>query len=159
MERNVVIAFMFCLAMAFSGCTRVSDKVVGDFTYTFPAEKWMRFNEEAGDVVANYIVHEFEVADTASAYTITLDFRYTPRISEMSIPIVFSVFSPDGEESHVRTTLLITDKNKGVVSKVIYPVKYFKTPGTYKIQFFQKTTKMLIDGAVSTNVKVKVTGK
>jgi len=159
MERNVVIAFMFCLAMAFVGCTEVQDKVVGDFTYTFPAEKWMRFNETAGDVVSNYIVHEFDIEDTAAAYTITLDFRYTPRISETSIPIVFSVFSQDGEESHVRTTLTITDINKGSVSKVIYPVKYFKTQGTYKIQFFQKTTKMLIDGAVSTNVKIKVTGK
>ena len=159
MERNVVIAFMFCLAMAFSGCTGVQDKVVGDFTYTFPAEKWMRFNETAGDVVSNYIVHEFDIEDTAAAYTITLDFRYTPQVSETEIPIVFSVFSPDGEESHVRTTLTITDKNKGFVSKVVYPVKYFKTQGTYKIQFFQKTTKMLIDGAVSTNVKVKMTGK
>ena len=64
MKRKIVIALMFCLALVFVGCTNVEDEIVGDFTYTFPAEKWMRFNEASGDVVANYIVHEFEVADT-----------------------------------------------------------------------------------------------
>lgn len=152
------IALLFCLVLV-SGCKQSGDDVVGDFKHVFPAEKWLRFNDNGNDIESNYIIHEVDIEDTAAVYTITLDFRYTPRISENNIPLVFSVISPDGEESHVRPTLLINDKNRGLVSKVVYPVKYFKVPGTYKIRFFQKTTKMVIDGAVSTNVKVKKTGK
>ncbi len=150
---------LICSIAIISGCKQSGDEVVGDFTHEFPAEKWLRFNESAGDVESNYIIHEVDIEDTAAVYTISFDFRYTPRISETNIPLVFSVISPDGEESHVRPTLLINDKNRGLVSKVVYPVKYFKVPGTYKIRFFQKTTKMAIDGAVSTNVKVTKTGK
>lgn len=159
MKKIINIGFIFCLALLFTGCVGTGEEIVGSYTHEFPNGKWLRFSENGDDVEAYYIVHDVEIKDTAAAYTITLDFTYTPRLSEMNIPIVFSVISPDGEESHVRPTLLITDVNRGLISKVIYPVKYFKTPGIYKIQFFQKTTKVVIDGAVSTKVKVVKSGK
>ncbi|MCQ2285685.1 MAG: hypothetical protein MJZ76_02280 [Bacteroidales bacterium] len=155
MKNILTVTTTLFLSLILICCSSKND-VIAEFTDTFPNNQWARMDEniETGEVTTHFITHEFEVKDTSVAYTITMDFTYNQQLNETEIPLVFSVYSPAGEESHIHPLIKITNPNANHVSLPIYKMKYFNTQGLYKIQYNKKTSKFYIEGAESTHIKI-----
>lgn len=148
--------FLSLLVLLMTNCGRKENNVVAELTTDFPAEIWDRLktNDATGEVTSNFVSQKVDIQDTASDYEISLELRYSPNISEIQIPVVFSTFSPDGEEFHVHRAFSIRNLDKGNVKEVIYPKKHFNMPGVYTFQFFQKTSRFSLEGAKSVTLRV-----
>ena len=142
---NFKIITLLILSILIVSCNGNQQNILAEKKTIFKENKWNRFH---------YITHEIDIQDTISPFQIELEIDYLPSLSAKDIPVIFSIISPDGAESHIRTNLDLSKSTETPFSSIIHPQKYFNQSGKYSYRFFQKTSQYDIECFKSVTMKI-----
>ena len=131
------------------------EKTILEHKHVFPEQKWNRFQE---------FKHEVEIKNTDIMYGISLEVVCTPDIETDNIPIVFSIYSPEGGEAHTLSTIYLKERmsftgdetptGDRIILHTIYPARSFTEEGTYTLKFYQKVPKYDLIGVKSGTIRM-----
>lgn len=152
---TLFVLLISCLTLCNCGHSN-KEKIILESKRTFTEAKWNRFKQ---------FINEVEITDTSANYAIILEAVVTPDIVTDNIPIVFSIYSPDGGESHTRSTIYLnpqTEFNNAeipagdrVIQHKVYASRSFYASGKYKFKYYQKYPKYDLEGIKSITLRIK----
>lgn len=153
------ILLFACITLCNCGSSH-REKVILESKRTFTEAKWNRFKE---------FINEVEIKDTTANYAIILEAVVTPDIVTDNIPIVFSIYSPDGGESHTLSTIYLNNQTEfnnedapasdRVILHNVYASKTFNASGKYRFKYYQKYPKYDLEGIKSITLRIKTVPK
>lgn len=151
---TIIILLLASLLLVNCGSSR-NEKTIMEHKHVFPENKWNRFQE---------FKHEVEITDTETMYGISLEVVCTPNIKTDNIPVVFSIYSPEGGESHTLSTIYLNQNSSFVSDKeskedrillhTVYSARNFNEQGTYRLKFYQKVPKYDLEGVKSVTIRM-----
>lgn len=112
--------------------------------------------------------YEVEIEGSEDPYEVILTLELSDRLSVDRLPFTFSIYAPDGSESHKPTVIVFnvpedpsTEHLSGpkTVVKTIYDYKFFNKSGTYKLRLLQKSGKYDLYNVKSMKITAKKTQK
>lgn len=150
------IVILLLVSVLLCGCGGShKEKTILEHKHVFPEQKWNRFQE---------FKHTVDIKNTEIMYGIELEVVCTPDIQTNNIPIVFSIYSPEGGEAHTLSTIYLNDRSSfsgdeategdRVILHTIYAARNFNEEGTYTLKFYQKVPKYDLIGVKSVKIRM-----
>lgn len=157
--QNSIFIFIFLtIGVLISSCNSSSKKNAFEVSQTFPENNW--------SYEQRILEFEQEIEASEEPFEITLTLDLADKLSVDRLPFTFSIYGPDGSESHKPTVIVFnvpedptTEHLSGpkTFSKVIYDQKFFNTTGTYKLRLLQKSGKYDLRNVKSVKISAKPT--
>lgn len=157
---NLFLLFLLMGTLFFFSCNSSSKTTLFEVSQEFSDNNW-GFDQRI-------LEYEVEIVESENPYEVILTLDLTDRLSVDRLPFTFSIYGPDGSESHKPTVIVFnvpedpsTEHLSGpkTITKTIYDYKFFNKTGTYKLRLLQKSGKYDLHNVKSMKITAKQTQK